>query len=117
MILEGLDLEVGSVREQLALTAYRDNQYTKYVQTLLIVKAIMVASDRISAALTDGQSSSGNDLKELLQTYKELLMPECVEERAKQAEKVQKIMKRESEIGAFKVEPMVFGQRKKKGLN
>ena len=115
--MEGLKLPVGSVQEKFALRAFKERQYTRYVEVLLVVNAILEAANRISAANTDGQPSSSNNLKELLNTYKELLMPEYAEERDAEVKKVQKIMERESKIGSFKVEPMVYGKRKKKGLN
>ncbi len=105
------------MQEQFALRAFKDKQYTRYVEVLLIIKSILTAADRISGALTDNQPSSSSDLKDLLSTYKELLMPEFAEEREEKVKKVQKIMERESKIGSFTVEPMVHDERNKKGLN
>lgn len=81
------------------------------------MNTILTAADRISAAVTGGEASSSSDLKELLNSYKELLMPEFVEEREAKVKKVHEIMKRENEVGSFQVEAMTYGPRSRKGLN
>lgn len=99
-----------------ALKAFKEKQYTRYTETLLMVNSIIVASNNIVSAL-QGEQAPSNSLQDLLSSYKELLMPEFVEEREAKAKKVKKIMEQESAIGAFVVEPMVHGERSKKGLN
>ena len=77
----------------------------------------MEAANRISATLVGDNTPSSDTLRDLLSGYKELLMPESAEEREEKAKKVKEVMERENEKGPFQVEPMVFGQRKKRGLN
>lgn len=116
-MLEGLELPIGSIKETLAINAFKDKQQTKYIETLLIVNTIIEVGNRIAAAVTNNQHNGSNTLKELLDTYKELLIPEFSEEKDRKAKRFKEIMERENSSGPFQVEAMAYETRSKKGLN
>lgn len=99
------------------MNAFRHKQVTNYMGHLLVVKAIMKAASIIAAAVTQGDAPNTKDLQDLLQAFKEHLMPETIEEREKKVKRVEEILEREMAQGKLKVKAMSYDTRRKKGLN
>lgn len=111
--LGGLDLEIGSLRESLALRAFRRNQIITLVQTQTIVQSIHWMANTITTAVQKGDSfPSPDNINDLLETLRTLLLPELAEDKENRAQKVMKVMEKEIARGPFKVEGMAYNKKK-----
>lgn len=114
-ILGGLDLEVGSVQEELAMRAFRHKQYTRFLETRTIVEAITFVGGLVVAAINKSGSAPKLDpLNDLLGELRSQLMPDLAEEKDSKAKKVKKIIEEEINRGPFKVESMGTTSKGKK---
>lgn len=113
--LKGQDIEIGSVRETLAMKALRQQNTAMYVQTLALVQAITYGAGAIMAAVAggDAQPPSPDDLNKTMGNLLNLLLP-SKDEKDENAERAKKMMEAEIEKGPFKVEGMSYNKPKRK---
>lgn len=108
---------MGSLQELFAMRAFREKQIARYMETRVLVEAILFGCGNVAAALAGSdQSPSPDSLNDLMTSLKGLLLPELAEERDSKVTKVMKLMEEEQKRGPFKVESMAF-EKRKKGLN
>ena len=118
-IREGLNFEIGSLKETLAIRSHRRNEEIRYINSIVMVQSIRYAADRIVAALTPGASAPSPDsLNKALDLLQDYMMPDEADKRVDKAAKIKKILEDESNSKPFTVVPMAFeGRQKGRGLN
>ncbi len=98
----------------LAVEAIMHENYVRYMTTLTIVNAIIMASSTIQASLTQGSSGdSGKAFKKSLDQLREALIPGEKGRTKKRVGEIKKILEREAAGGAIKVKPMATDKKVK----
>lgn len=108
---------MGSPREALAMSAFFRNQNIQFMTTLSIVNAIIHVGNSIAAASSGSNPSSGgaDTLKKSMESLRDLLLPEDVNEKESKAERALKMLTEEAAKGPLMVRPKAVTSRKSKG--
>ena len=93
---KGLDIPINSVEEAVHLRMQRRERIIEFTKTLLLVNTIISASNNIVSALSeDGSSSSNDNVKDMIESLRGLLLPEYAEDKEEKAENARKILEEE----------------------
>lgn len=111
--LGGLDLEIGSLKESLAMRAFKRDQMITLVQTSIIVQSINWMANSVVTAVQQGDSFPSTDgINDLMGVLRSLLLPELADDKEDRTKKAMEVMEREISKGPFKVEGMAYNRKK-----
>ena len=109
---------MGSFKESLAIRTFREERQVEYLKLLAVVQAIGYTGNLVASVVAGSENPPNPDkLNDLLGSIRGILMPELAEEKDDKAKQVKELMAKELNAGPFKVESMVFDNKREKGLN
>ena len=96
LIAKGFNLPINSVEEAIHLRVQQRERVIEFTKTLLIVNTIISAANSIASALAEDSSSPSNDnIKDMIESLRGLLLPEYAEDKEKKAERARKLLEEE----------------------
>lgn len=116
MVLRGLDLEVGSLKESVAFRALNRKNLIEYMKVQTIVQAIGYGAAVIANVSQGEQAPSPDNVNKILDSLKVLMLPSTKDELDRQSKRAKELMEHEASRGAFKVVSMSH-EKRGKGLN
>ena len=92
----GLNLPIGSLEEAFVLRSIGEQGQIEYMKIVAIINAIIMAANGIISAVSDGESTPNNDkLKNVLNSLKDLLIPQLREDTEKKAAQAKAVLEEE----------------------
>jgi hypothetical protein len=101
--LEGLDIELGSDKEALAIRAFRHKQRTEFLKVKCVVEAIVYAG-----------SSEVSKVNETLNALLGMLIPEVEEDKERRTEAMREKLDKLKDMGPISIRPMDEGGFKRR---
>lgn len=104
---------MGSAKETIAIAALTRHRYVQFMTTLTMVNAIIhVGNGIISAVSGGGGTQSGAEkLENMINSLKDLLIPEDRFDKESKVQKALRILKEEVAKGPLEVRPMASGKK------
>ena len=115
MLSQGVRYPWDSLEESLAVIAYQRRAEVEFLKLITLVNAIILVGNRISAAVTGGDSPGGDSVKKNIDALESLMLPHRAEEREVKAKKVKGILEREAAGGPLKIKVMGDDNRRGAG--
>ena len=97
----------------MVIAALARKQTAQFLTTLTLVNAIIQVGNVIAASVSGGSASGQDNLKKVLTSLRELLLPEDVEEKESAAQRAMRLLKLETDKGPLLVTPKAVSKKAK----
>jgi hypothetical protein len=103
LISRGVRLEYGSLEESLAINAIHQKAELEYLKIMAVVNAIIGVGNQISSSITKSDYTGNDKLNKVLDTLKEVLLPQYKEEQSRKAAKAKDLLSKEVSGGPIRI--------------
>jgi len=96
LIYRGHSIPINSTEEAIHIRILRRQKSIEFTKNLLMVNTIISSSNNVAASMSEESSSPSNDnIKDMIECLRGLLMPEYAEDKDEKAQKARKILEEE----------------------